>query len=130
MPILAKKPTKRQIEQLAAIIGDVEIVKHFDADSIAKTIGSATILAVEEENNEELTNAAKYVNSKFNSPWRLLAAAGEARDIPCAMRSEQQAALLSAIEIIAKHDADECAQYGIDSVMHNTCYNIQYKILM
>lgn len=131
-----KKPTQQQIEAIAQHLAklrccdEVEIIQHYDKKSIVDIVGKGTtIIGFEQESKKDvaLSNASTFINAHFNSPWAMIAAVGEARNTT--LRSEDQQALLNAIDIIAQHSSEECLQYGISSVMYNACYNIQYHIL-
>lgn len=124
-----KAPTKKEIEAIASIInGDVEVVRVIDknsiADIVAKHVASEVKLCVEDE---PLKNAATFINAHFDSPWKLIGAIGSARS--SAFHSEDETALINAVDIIANNSADKCAEYGIPAIIHNACYNIKYHIL-
>lgn len=131
-----KKPTQQQIEAIAQRLAtlkccdEVEIIQHYDKKSIVDIVGKGTTIIGfehESEKNVALSNASKFVNAHFNSPWAMISAVGEARSTT--LRSEDQKALLNAIDIIAQSSSEECLQYGISSIMYNACYNIRYHIL-
>lgn len=131
-----KKPSKAEIEKIADILmrmkfcGEVEIVKHYDQDSICDIVGKgATIVGFEPREDIALRNAATFINAHFSSPWPMFAEVANARNTSPAMRTKDQDALLSAVDIIGGVSTEKAAQYSIDPIMHNACYNVKYHIL-
>ena len=131
-----KKPTQQQIEAIAQRLAtlkccdEIEIIQHYDKKSIVDIVGKGTtIIGFEHESEKDVTlsNASTFINAHFNSPWTMIAAVGDARSTLC--RSEDQNALLNAIDIIASKSPEECLQYNISNIMYNACYNIKYHIL-
>lgn len=131
-----KKPTQQQIEAIAQHLttlrccDEVEIIQHYDKKSIVDIVGKGTtIIGFEQESKKDvaLSNASKFINAHFNSPWAMISAVGEARSTT--IRSADQQTLLNAIDIIAQRSSEECLQCGISNVMYNACYNIRYHIL-
>ena len=131
-----KKPSKREIEALGNGLmsrpwcEEVEIVKHYDNDSITDIVGKGTILIGFEKtaDNEALKNAAAFINAHFSSnSWGLFEAAANAKNT--IMRSEDQEALLNAVDIIANSSQENCALYGISEHTHMMCYNVKQYVL-
>lgn len=129
-----KKPTKAETEAMAECLirlkccKEVEVMKHYNKDSIVDVIGkSATIIGFEPKEDEALKNAATFINAHFSSPWHLLSAVAEARGV--ATKTMDQDALLNAVNIIANKSEEECEQYGIVPTIRNTCYNALHYIL-
>ena len=129
-----KKPSRAEIEKIAEVLekmrfcNEVELIKHYDQDSVCDIIGKgATLIGFEPKENVALKNAATFVNAHFKSAWDLVGKVAVARQ--AAFISEDQQALLNAVEIIGSTTQEECAKYGISSIIQNACYNIKYNIL-
>lgn len=131
-----KKPTQQQIEAIAQHLGtlrccdDVEIIQHYDKKSIVDIVGKGTTLIGFENHveNEALKNAAIFIKTHFGTnAWGMFEAAANAKKT--LVRTEEDAALLNAVEIIATSSREECAKYGIDEQMHRTVYNVKYYVL-
>lgn len=128
------KPTEAEIDAMAECLmrlkccKKVEVVKHYDKDSIVDVIGkSAITIDFEPKEDEALKNAATFINAHFSSPWHLLSAVAEARGV--ATRTMDQDALLNAVNIIANKSEEKCEQYGIVPTIRNACYNALHYIL-
>lgn len=128
------KPTEAEIDAMTECLmrlkccKKVEVVKHYDKDSIVDVISkSAITIGFEPKENEALKNAATFINAHFSSPWYLLSAVAEARGV--VTRTMDQDALLNAVNIIANKSEEECEQYGIVPAIRNACYNALHYIL-
>lgn len=125
-----RKPSKREVEELSsAVTGQVEMIKHYDLAGISETIAKSfgKVITLRSEKDKALENAAIFINAHYKSPWDLLGDVAIARKVGC--RTEEQDALLSAIDIIADNSAEKCCEYAISSIMHNACYNVKHHIL-
>lgn len=129
-----KKPSKADIEKIGELLmnmkfcNEIEMIKHYDQDSICDIIGrGATIIGFEPKKDEALENAATFVNAHFKSAWDMIGQIAIARQTT--FKTKEQMALLNAVDIIAGKTQAECEKYGIPSIIHNACYNVKYHIL-
>lgn len=109
--------------------GVILVPSNADKKTLFEQLISNGVYPHTEENDDvALEAAAIFINVYYNNPWTMLSEVADARSINPTMRSEKLKALLNAVDIIGGHSTEECAKYGISSIMHNTCYNVKYHI--
>lgn len=110
--------------------GVILVPSNVDKKTLFEQLMSNGVYPHTEENDDAaLEAAAIFINAYYNNPWPMLSDVANARNTDPTMRSDKLKALLNAVDIIGGHFAEECAKYGISSIMHNACHNVKYHIL-